>query len=48
MAETLGLFSSVVLAAKRPFFEVIFAVDFKTNSSVQIDKFMPLMLGGNR
>ena len=32
---------------KKTLFEVIFAVDFKTNSSVEISKFMALMLRGN-
>ena len=39
--------ASVDLAAKKPLFEVIFAVDFKTNSSVAINKFMVLMFRGN-
>ena len=36
--------ASVDFAAKKPLFE---AVDFKTNSSVEIDKFLALMLRGN-
>ena len=39
--------ASVDLAAKKPLFEVIFAGDLKTNSSVEINKFMALMLRGN-
>ena len=37
----------LILRPKKTFFEVIFAVDFKTNSSVESDKFMALMLRGN-
>ena len=34
-------------AAKKPLFEVSFTVDFKTDSSVEIDKFMVFRLRVN-
>ena len=44
---TLEMAASVDLAAQNPLFEVIFAVYFKANSSVENYKFMALMLRGN-
>ena len=33
---------------QRKFFELIFAVDFKTDYNVEIEKLLELMLRGNR
>lgn len=39
--------SKYLSSSKENFFELIFAVDFKTNYNVEIEKLMELMLSGN-
>ena len=40
-------YEQVFILQQRIFFELIFAVDFKTDYNVEIEKLMELMLRGN-